>query len=70
MCGIYLNRGITPFNIITYWLGYWGMLTAMAVIFSFSTFILADKRYYNIPVKDLGGILGTVGTIDEFFVFC
>ena len=40
----------------------------MAVIFSFSTFILSDPRYYNIPVAKLGGLLGTVGTIDEAMV--
>ena len=53
---------------ITYWFGYWGALTGIMIILSFSTFILTDPKYYNIPVHELGGILGTMGTIEEFLV--
>jgi MFS family permease len=46
------------------------MLTSIAVVLGFSTFILTDPEYYNISKDDIGEVMGTVGTIDEFFVIC
>ena len=46
------------------------MLTTMAIVFGFSTFILTDPKYYNIKKDDIGAAMGNIGTIDEFFVIC
>ena len=63
-----LNPGITPLNLISFYLMQFVVFICLSFVLSFVTYILTDPNYYNINIDDIGKLLGQISGIAELFV--
>lgn len=66
--GINLNPGITPFNLIGFYLMNFWLFVMLGAVLGFMAIILEDPDYYNIDKTQLGKQLGNISMICEAVV--
>ena len=65
MCGIRLNPGVSRLNLIAFFVSCYVMFIAVSVSVSFSTFILRDPMYYDVPDNKVASIMGQINSIAD-----
>ena len=63
-----LNPGITPLNLVSFYLMTFVVFICLSFILSFVTYILTDENYYAVPIDEIGSKLGQISCIAEIFV--
>ena len=65
MCGIRLNPGVSRLNLIAFFVSCYVMFIAVSISVSFSTFILRDPMYYDVPDNKVASIMGQINSIAD-----
>lgn len=65
MCGIRLNPGISCINFIAYFTFTYVIFIAVSTSVSFSSFILRDPMYYDVPDNKVASIMGQITSIAD-----
>ena len=63
-----LNRGISVFNVISYYLLGFSYIISLQIGIGYVSFLLRDPKYYDIKKEDVGTILSETGFIAEMFL--
>lgn len=67
-CFVELNKGVSYFNLITYYIVQFSYVCAATFIDACQGHLLSDEKYYNIDEKQVGTINGNILLFDTLYL--